>query len=408
MSRTTSGAFGVWKTVDFRLLTGGQLLSQLGNQAQGLALPLIVLALTGSTAQAGLLLGVSTSTYLIAGLFAGALVDRWNRKRLMIWCEVGRAALTASIPVALLLDALTMTQLYLVAVLTGGLAVLFQAANSAALPHVVRPAQLSQALAAYRAAGSAVSIAGAALAGAAYAVGRAVPFVVNAASFALSALSLRAIRSEFQDSRPPLPGTRRMLRDIAEGLAWVAGQPVIRLLAVVEAADGVRYGAGYLIIIQLAHQAGANVVQVGLVFSGAAVGGLLGGLVAARFTPGSRLGRLAITMLWTEALAFPLYAVAPTWWWLALVALLESVVTPIYSVAMDTFRIAITPDALRGRVNSALGTLVTGATAIGTVVGGELLARIGAVPLTLVCAGWLLLLAAISTASATLRSASVR
>lgn len=98
---------------------------------------------------------------------------------------------------------------------------------------------------------------------------------------------------------------------------------------------------------------------------------------------------------------------APTWWWLAL-ALLESVVTPIYSVAMDTFRIAITPDALRGRVNGALGTLVMGATAIGTVVGGELLARIGAVPLTLVCTGWLLLLAAISTASATLRSASVR
>lgn len=210
MSRTTSGAFGVWKTVDFRLLTGGQLLSQLGNQAQSLALPLIVLALTGSTAQAGLLLGVSTSTYLIAGLFAGALVDRWNRKRLMIWCELGRAALAASIPVALLLDALTMTQLYLVAVLTGGLAVLLQAANSAALPHVVRPAQLSQALAAYRAAGSAVSIAGAALAGAAYGVGRAVPFVLNAASFAVSATSsssssrTRPARTSFRsDSSSP-------------------------------------------------------------------------------------------------------------------------------------------------------------------------------------------------------------
>jgi MFS family permease len=94
-------------------------------------------------------------------------------------------------------------------------------------------------------------------------------------------------------------------------------------------------------------------------------------------------------MLWVEAAAFPLYALAPSWGWLAGVAFLESVITPIYSVAMDAYRISITPDRMRGRVNSALGTLVTGAMSIGTILGGLLLA-----------------LAALTTSSRTIRGAT--
>src|SRR5919199_3448671 len=106
---------GVWRNRDFRLLISGQLVSQLGNQLQFLALPLVVLSITGSATQAGLILGLSTATYLLVGLVAGALVDRWNRKRTMIWCELARAAITATIPVAFLWNAVTLAQLYVVA-----------------------------------------------------------------------------------------------------------------------------------------------------------------------------------------------------------------------------------------------------------------------------------------------------
>ncbi|MDQ1598383.1 MAG: hypothetical protein QOI70_1807 [Microbacteriaceae bacterium] len=392
--------------IDFHLLVGGQLVSQVGNQLQSLALPLVVLSLTGSAVQAGAILAISTATYLLFGLVAGALVDRWDRKRTMIWCELGRAVLTASIPVAFLWNAVSIPQLYAVAIITGALGVLFQTANSTAMPHVVAPEQLPAALGISQAASSAVGIAGSALAGAAYAVGRFIPFLVNVISFLVSAATLSAIRPQFQGARiDSARGPGDLLREIREGLVWVWRQPVIRLLTIVEAADGLRYGAGYLLIIELARQVGADAVQIGFVFGGAGVGGLVGGLLAARVTKRYPLGRVAIVLLWAEAAAFPLYAVAPSWAWLALVALLESVLVPIYSVAMNNYRLRITPDRMRGRTNSAAVTLVTGAMSIGTIASGLLLEQIGATVLALACAGWLLVLALATTASRTIRTA---
>lgn len=394
------------RNTDFRLLIGGQLVSQVGNQLQSLALPLVVLALTGSAVQAGAILAISTATYLLFGLVAGALVDRWDRKRTMIWSEVGRAVVTASIPVAYIWDAVSIPQLYVVAVVTGALGVLFQTANSTAMPHVVGQGQLPAALGISQAASSAVGIAGSALAGAAYAVGKSVPFLVNVISFLVSAATLRAIRTQFQEPhRESVRGAGELLSEIREGLVWVWRQPLIRLLTLVEAADGLRYGAGYLLIIELARNVGADALQIGLVFGGAGVGGLLGGLLAARVTKRYPLGRVAILLLWAEAAAFPLYAVAPSWAWLALVAMLESLLVPIYSVAMNTYRLTITPDHMRGRTNSAVATLTTGAMSVGTIAGGLLLEHIGATALALACAGWLLILSLVTTATRRIRTA---
>jgi MFS family permease len=393
----------VWRNRDFRLLAGGQVVSQLGNSLQNLALPLIVLSITGSTTQAGTILGISTATYLIAGFAAGAFVDRWNRKRTMIWCELGRAVITVTVPIALALDAMTMPQLYAVAILTGILTVLFQTANSSALPHIVAAEQFPDALGATQAMGSATGIVGSAIAGATYAVARAIPFAFNVFSFLVSALTLRAIRPDFQETQPN-PGSQRLLPEIHEGLGWIWRQPVVRLLTIVEAADALRFGAGYLLIIQLARHAGANPTRVGFVFTGAAIGGLLGGLLAPRVVRRHSLGRVAITMLWIEALSFPLYAAYASWLFIAGVAFLESVLTPIYSVAMDNYRLTITPDRLRGRVNGALTTIVTGASAVGTILSGVLLARVSAPAMAIGCGGWLLALAVLTTASRTIRN----
>lgn len=396
----------IWRNRDFRLLLGGQLVSQLGNQVQSLALPLVVLAVTGSPTQAGLILGISTATHLLVGLVAGALIDRWDRRRTMVWCEVGRAALTASIPIAFARGVVTLPQLYLVAISTGILGVLFQAANSTALPNIVSPGQLPHALGATQAASSALGIAGSSAAGAAYAIGRAFPFAVNVLSYLASAATLSRIRVRFQeeDHGPATTGVH-LVDDIREGLAWLWRQPVIRLLTVVEAADAVRYGAGYLLIIELARRVGSSPLEVGLVFTGAGTGGLAGGLLSGRLAARHRLGGVAIVMLWVEAVAFPLYAIAPSWGWLAAVAFLESLVAPIYSVAMDNYRLSITPDRVRGRVSSARGTLVTGAMSMGAMASGPLLAQFGAPALALGCSAWLLVLAIATSSSRTIRGA---
>ncbi|MGW2518941.1 MFS transporter [Streptomyces sp. NPDC001617] len=396
---------GLFRNRDFSLLLSGQLVSAIGDQAHFMALPLIVLALTGSAAQAGFVLGLGTLSFLVFGLIAGALVDRWDRKATMIWCELGRAVLIGSVAVALWLNRLTMPQLYATTVLAGILTTLFQVANSAALPNVVGPRQLSAALGYSQSATSAVGIFGASLAGALYAFGRTVPFAVNAISFAVSAVSLRLMRARFQMDRQDVRTTSRLTTEIREGLGWLWRRPVIRFLTLVSAADKVRYGAGYLLIITLARQVGASPLWIGVIFSGAAVGAMAGALVSDRATRRFPLGRIAVVMLWLEALMFPLYALAPNPLLLAAVAAAESLVAPVYTVAMTTHQLAITPDELRGRATSAVSTLTTGALSIGTLAGGALITTLGAKPLVWLCGAWLLTLALLTTANRAVRQA---
>ncbi|MFF5187240.1 MFS transporter [Streptomyces sp. NPDC000345] len=396
---------GLFRNRDFSLLLSGQLVSAIGDQAHLMALPLIVLALTGSAAQAGFVLGLGTLSFLVFGLIAGALVDRWDRKATMIWCELGRAVLTAGVAIALWLNRLAMPQLYATAVLVGILTTLFQVANTAALPNVVGPRQLSAALGYSQSAAGAVGIFGASLAGALYSVGRTVPFAVNAVSFAVSAASLRLMRARFQVDRQDVRTTSRLTAEIREGLGWLWRRPVIRFLTLVSAADKVRYGAGYLLIITLARQVGASPLWIGVIFSGAAVGAMAGALVSDKVTRRFPLGRIAVVMLWLEALMFPLYALAPNPLLLAAVAAAESLVAPVYAVAMTTHQLAITPDELRGRATSAVSTLTTGALSIGTLAGGALITALGAEPLVWLCGAWLLILALLTTANRAVRQA---
>ncbi|MDF6046300.1 MFS transporter [Streptomyces sp. JH14] len=396
---------GLLRNRDFSLLLSGQLISAIGDQAHFMALPLIVLALTGSATQAGFVLGLGTFSFLAFGLVAGALADRWDRRATMIWCELGRTVLTAGVAAALWLDELTLPQLYATALLTGILTTLFQVASTAALPNVVDPRQLSTALGYQQSATGAVNVFGAPLAGALYAAGRTVPFAVNAVSFAVSAASLRLMRARFQTDRQDVRTTAGFTTEIREGLGWLWRQPVIRFLTLVSAADKVRYGAGYLLIITLAQRLGSSPLWIGVIFSGAAVGAMTGALVSDRVTRRFPLGRIALVMLWLEALMFPLYALAPNPMLLAAVAAAESLVAPVYAVAMSTHQLAITPDELRGRATSAVATLTTGALSIGTLAGGVLITALGAEPLVWLCAAWLLALALLTTANRAVRQA---
>src|SRR5436853_3734320 len=111
----------LWRNRDYMLLWSGQVVSSVGTQASQLAFPLLILALTRSPAQAGFAGALRALPYLIFSLPAGALIDRWDRKRVMILCDTGRALSMASIPIALVLGHLTILQLYLVSLVEGSL-----------------------------------------------------------------------------------------------------------------------------------------------------------------------------------------------------------------------------------------------------------------------------------------------
>src|SRR5438105_1203498 len=128
----------LWRNYDYLLLWSGQIISSIGTQVSDLAFPFLVLALTNSPAQAGFVGAAGMLPYLLFSLPAGALVDRWNRKRVMILCDSGRALSLGSIPLAFALGRLTLAQLYIVSLIEGTLFVFFNIAEVASLPRIVR------------------------------------------------------------------------------------------------------------------------------------------------------------------------------------------------------------------------------------------------------------------------------
>jgi MFS family permease len=97
---------------NFLLLISGQIISSAGDQVQNFALLLVLMVMAGKTGQVGIVLGLNTASFLLFGVFAGAIADRRDRRRTMIWCEIGRAAATGGIAAAMWLGELHLAYLY--------------------------------------------------------------------------------------------------------------------------------------------------------------------------------------------------------------------------------------------------------------------------------------------------------
>src|SRR5438477_4944288 len=131
----SSRPIALWRNLNFLLLVSGQGVSSVGSQISLVAFPLLILALTHSPALTGLMTALRGLPFALLCLPAGALVDRWDRKRVMILCDAGRAIALGSIPVALALGHLTFLQLALVSVIEGTFFVFFNLAETACIPH---------------------------------------------------------------------------------------------------------------------------------------------------------------------------------------------------------------------------------------------------------------------------------
>lgn len=386
------------------LLWSGQVVSTLGSAASSIIYPLLILALTGSPAAAGLAAALGSLPYLVFSLPAGALIDRWDRKRVMIVCDIGRAITVFSVPIALWLDALTIWQLYAAAFVEGTLFVFFNIAEVAALPRVVPTAQLPQAAAQNEAAFGAAHIVGPSLGTALYqSLGRAAPFVADAVSYLVSTLTLAFIRTEFRSSKPP--AARDLGAEILEGLRWLWRHSLIRYMAFLTGSVNlVNAGAG-LILIVLAKELGASDVQIGMIFSlggiGAVLGSLIGGQVQKRFS----FGQAIVCLTWAGAVLYPLYIVMPNFILLGVVCALATLIGPVYNVVQFSYRLALIPDALQGRVNSVFRLLAFGFMPLGAALSGLLLERIGAVATVVAFSAWYASLAVLTTLNRHVRQA---
>jgi predicted MFS family arabinose efflux permease len=359
------------------LLWSAQLVSTLGSYAAGIIYPLLVLAITQSPAVVGLVSALRILPYLILSLPVGALIDRWNRRRVMLVCDIGRTVVVGSLPLAMWADVLTMPQIYLVAVIEGTLMVFFNIAETAALTRVVANPQLAEA-----AAQNQVGFAGAAIAGPALgtwlysALGRGLPFVVNAGCFALSACALWRLRTRFDP--PPAAGQRRHLRaEIAEGMRWLWSERLVRDMALISGVSNFVQAALPLLLIVLAKRQGAGDGQIGLIFSCAGVGGMIGALIGGQVQRRFSFGQVIIGTMSVQALMFPLMGAAGSALSLGLVYGVIMFAGPIYNVVQFSHRIAMIPDGLQGRVNSSFRLIAFVLNPVGSALCGLVVEHAG-------------------------------
>ncbi|HEX6542346.1 MAG TPA: MFS transporter [Ktedonobacterales bacterium] len=368
-------AAGLWHNRDWLLLWSGQLISVIGTQVSQLAYPLLMLALTKSPAQAGFLSAARTVPYLLLGLPAGALVDRWDRKRVMIACDAGRAIALGSIPLAIALGRLTLTQLYVVALLEGTLNVFFNLAETAALIRVVSRAQIPEATTLNEVTLSTGSMLGPALGGLIFAVGQGFAFLADAVSYAVSVISVWFIQAEMKAPRATNVGP--LLDDIHEGVAWLWRQSLMRFLALVVGGT-VLIESGYmLVVIILAQHMDASSAITGLVLAAGGVGSIVGAMLSGPATQRLTFGQIAIGVHWIWAMLLPLFVVAPNPLVLAAITMATFGITPIFFVAQYSYRLSRIPDRLQGRVNGVFRMLLFAGQPLGLSLAGLLSQTIG-------------------------------
>jgi predicted MFS family arabinose efflux permease len=395
----------LWKSRDYMLLWSGQVVSTLGSTASTVVIPLLILAMTSSPEAAGIAAALRAVPYLVFSLPVGALIDRWDRKAVMIRCDIGRAIAVASIPLAIAFDALTLTQIYVVSLVEGSLFVFFNIAEVAALPRVVTQAQLPQAAAWNEAGFGVANIVGPSFGTVLYqAFGRSVPFIADAVTYVASIVSLMRIKAPFHTERTV--AARDLREEVAEGLRWLWGNRLIRYMAFLTGGLNLINAATPLIIIVLAKQMGANDGAIGVIFSAAGIGGILGSLVGGHVQRRFTFGQVIVAVIWMTALLFPLYAAVPSYLLLAVVSGAIYFLGPLYNVVQFSYRLSIIPDRLQGRVNSVFRMLAFGFMPIGAALSGVLIEHFGAKAAVLAFTAVMLFLAIATMANRHVRGAA--
>lgn len=366
----------LWRHRNFRRLWIGETVSQVGSQISGIALPLVaIIGLHATTLQVGALTACEWLPFLVLGLPAGAWVDRMRMRRVLIATDLLRACALASVPLAAVFDALALAQLFVVALVVAVGTLFFDVAYQSYLPELIGREDLVAGNARLQASESVASLAGPGIGGALIQAMTA-PYAViaDAVSFVWSAGWVAAI--DEPDRRPERTTERSLRREIAEGLRFVLGNPLLRSIAAATSICnlfGAMTGALYLVLfVRSLHLAPG---AIGLIGSLSAIGGLVGAFGASRVA--CRLGQgptIVVAMGASGVLGFALPIVHRDWT-LGLLVVAQTLwfaCGVIYNITQVSFRQALCPPRLLGRMNATMRFIVWGTLPFGAAIGGVL------------------------------------
>jgi MFS family permease len=393
---------GLWRNRDFNLLWSGQCLSDLGTAMSDLALPLLVLQLTGSPARAGLVGTVGLAVAMLCRLPAGVLADRFDRRRLMIVCDAVRLVGYAALAWAVLAKAAGLPVILAVVVVGSAATAVFSTTEFAAVRALVHPDHLVPAVARNEARSYGTSLAGPPLGGLLFGLGRALPFLGNSLSYLLSLTAVLWIRRPLQQPRPdPAAGLTQEAAggdggseggsegeaDAADadggpgtvawqgGLRFVFANPFLRsLMAIATPLNMAFTGMTFALTVSL-RRAGVSPAVIGLATSIIGVGGLLGALLAPALQRRLRLPTLIRLICWSAAALMAVSVLLSPSVGSAVPLAVAVFLGPTANAALFGYQAAVTPDRLQGRVISVILLAATSAAALAPALAGLLLAH---------------------------------
>jgi MFS family permease len=360
------------KNVQFQLLWFGGAVSQLGTTITALVQPLLVVALTGSYIWAGVVTGARAAALIIALMPAGVWVDRWDRQKTLVWSQTAQAAAATALAVAVLTGHAYITVFVALAIVDGVCTAFASPARSTAIQAVVPKDQLRTAFAQEEARGHAARIAGPPVGPLLMAVGNAVPFVVDAITFAVSAACAWFARIPARTEQKP---RQKMHHDLKDAGRWLWHQTGLRNLTLIFLVLNLLGGASMLPVIALVQEHGGTSFAIGVVFAGIGVGGILGSLLSPRITlaPGKLIvAVLAVFGLSNLAMALPFGV-----YWPFVPLMVTAIATPLINVTVAALHTELVPEDMMGRID-AVGTLASRVlTPLAPVLGGFLAGALG-------------------------------
>ena len=387
---------------DFLLLQTGLLLSSGGSQMTAIAYPLLVLTLTGSAAKAGIVAFVRLFAMALLALPAGLAADHWSRRRLMIAAHGVRAVAIGTLAVLVASDEVVYWVIPLVAFVEGAGAAVFSSAQSGAFRAVVPTPQLPAAVAVVTGREAAIGVASPALGGVLFGIARALPFLVHAVLYLFSAGALLAMRTPFQQEREV--DRARLRARLAEGFRFLWDNAFLRTVSLLFGlANFIGPGVLFAIVV-IGEEQGLTSGRVGLLVAafGACilVGSFLSPLVRRRLP----VRGVLLLELWTWV-GCGLFVIWPNVYVLTASILPTALAIPSTDSVVHSYRFAMTPDRLMGRVASVWTTIGLAIAPLGPLVAGLLLESTSARAAIAVFAAAGLALALWGTLSGSIRAA---
>jgi MFS family permease len=371
----------------FLWLWGGQGVSIFGEQFTSLAVPVLAVTLLHAVAwQMGILNAAGTAAFLIVGLPAGAWVDRWLKRRVMITADIVRTLALAAIPILWYTHLLEIWQLIIIVTLVGVASVFFDVGYQSYIPLLVKPEQVGPANSTLEATAQVARIGGPAIAGVLLTIVSAPGLIiVDSLSYIVSFASLSRIRDHEIAADPKQ--RQPLYKEIAEGVRFVARQPLIRSISGTTATSNFFSTLAFTLYpIFALRTLGIGSLGFGITLSAGAIGGLLGATLTPRIARWIGGGRVIIVSAFVSGIAFlpvPLAALlhgADAVPLLAAGEFLNGFCVLVYNITQVTLRQRLCPPRLLGRMNASIRCLVWGVMPIAALVSGGLGGAIGVLP----------------------------